>query len=57
MTHDDHVPDTQLGDGVRQNADRVDVVGDETIGNVTLGEERSRRCIKDGTFRHTGVAR
>ena len=56
MTHHNHVPDAQLRNCVRQNADGVDVVGDETVGDVTLGEERSWGRIEDGPFGHTGVA-
>lgn len=57
MTHHNHVPDTQLGDGVRQNADGVDVVRDVAVGDVTLGEECSRCRIEDDTFGHTGIAK
>jgi putative salt-induced outer membrane protein YdiY len=55
MTHDNHVLNTQLGDGVRQNANSVDVVGNKPVGYVTLGEERSWGRIEDSAFRHTGV--
>jgi len=57
MTKHNHVVDAQYGDGVRQNADSVDVVRDETVGDVALGEERSRWRIENGTLGHTGVAR
>jgi len=56
MTHHDHMSNTQLGNGVRQNADGVDVVRDKTVGDVTLSEERSRGRVEDSTFGHTGVA-
>jgi hypothetical protein len=47
---------TQLRNGVRQNADGVDVVGNKTVGDVTLCEKRSRRRTENGTFGHTRVA-
>ena len=56
MTHHNHMVDTQLGDGVRQNADRIDVVRNKTVGYVPFSEERSRRSAEDGAFRHAGVA-
>ena len=57
MTHDNHMLNTQLGDGIRQNANSVDVVGNKSVRYVAFSEERSGVRIKDGAFRHTGVTR
>ena len=53
VTHHNHMVDTQLGDGVRQNADRINVVRNETVGYIPFSEERSRRRAEDGAFGHT----
>lgn len=56
MTHHNQVSNTQHRNAIRQNADRVDVVRDETVGDVTLSEERSRGRVEDSTLGRTGVA-
>ena len=56
MAHHNHVLDTQLGDRVRQNADRIDIAGHELVGYITLGEECPRRRVEDGALGYTGVA-
>lgn len=55
MAHHDDVSDAQSLNTVRQDADRVVVCGLELVGNVPLGEERTRRRREDRSLRNSGI--